>query len=280
MKLARWGDAGQEKPGVIDRNGTMRDLSGEIADINAQVLAGRSLDKLASLDFQSLPVVPQGQRLGPCIGGVSHFIAIGLNFKDHARETGQPEPKEPIVFSKAPSCISGPNDDIPIPPDSDRLDWELELAVIIGEEAYCITENEARSVIAGYCICHDVSERTFQIDRGGQWIKGKSAPGFGPLGPWLVTRDEVADVQNLGMSLAVNGRTMQSGTTADMIFGVDFLVSYLSRFMKLRPGDVITTGTPAGVGLGMKPQRFLTAGDIVSLAIDGLGTQRQTVVPS
>lgn len=278
MKLVRWGDAGQEKPGTIDGSGTIRDLSGVIGDIDGRALTRPSLGKLAALDVESLPLVPGHPRIGPCVGSVSHFIAIGLNYKDHARETGQPEPKEPIVFSKAPSCISGPNDDIPIPPGSDRLDWELEIAIVIGEEAYCVSEKDAQSVIAGYCICHDVSERTFQIDRGGQWIKGKSAPGFGPLGPWLVTRDEIADVQNLAMSLAVNGETMQSGTTADMIFGVDFLVSYLSRFMKLQPGDVITTGTPAGVGLGMKPPRFLAAGDVVSLAVDGLGTQRQTVV--
>ena len=278
MKLVRYGSPGQEKPGIVDGDGTIRDLSGIVPDINGAMLRGGGLEKIRATKAKSLPAAPAGTRLGPCVGDVRHFIAIGLNYADHAKEAGMPVPKEPIIFSKATSCIVGPNDNVVIPKSSQKCDWELELAVIMGRRASYVAANEALSYVAGYCICNDVSEREWQQERGGQWIKGKSAPTFGPLGPWFVTSDEVPDPQNLNMQLLLNGKRQQSGSTKTMIFGVEHLVSYLSHFMLLEPGDVITTGTPPGVGSGMKPQQFLKAGDTMELAIDGLGTQRQAVV--
>jgi 2,4-diketo-3-deoxy-L-fuconate hydrolase len=278
MKLVRFGPAGQEKPGVMDGNGGIRDLSRHVADITGEILSDQGLAKLRSIDPASLPLVPTGTRLGPCVGRVGNFVAVGLNYVDHAAETGAPIPAEPILFNKAPSCIVGPNDDTMMPKGSKKLDWEVELAIVIGKRASYVHANNAFDYVAGYCICNDVSEREFQIERGGQWTKGKSCPTFGPLGPWLVTRDEIADVQNLSMWLDVNGQRRQTGSTRTMIFDCAQVVSYTSHFMILEPGDVITTGTPPGVGLGMKPPRYLEAGDVVTLSIDGLGEQRQNVV--
>jgi 2-keto-4-pentenoate hydratase/2-oxohepta-3-ene-1,7-dioic acid hydratase in catechol pathway len=278
MKLVRFGPAGQEKPGLVDRDGRIRDLSGHVADISGAALGAQALARLRGVDPNSLPVVPDGARLGPCVNGVGNFIAVGLNYVDHAAETGSPIPAEPILFNKAPSCIVGPNDDTIIPKGSKKLDWEVELAIVIGERASYVHANNALDYVAGYCLCNDVSEREFQIERGGQWMKGKSCPTFGPLGPWLVTRDEIADVQNLSMWLDVNGERRQTGSTKTMIFDCAQIVSYTSHFMTLQPGDVITTGTPPGVGLGMKPPRYLQAGDVVTLSIAGLGEQRQKVV--
>ncbi|MBQ0823058.1 fumarylacetoacetate hydrolase family protein [Microvirga terrae] len=278
MKLVRFGDAGREKPGLIDSNGQIRDLSGLVPDITGAALSSDTLDRIRNTDPSTLPIAPSGQRLGPCVGQVRNFIAIGLNYADHAAETGAPIPAEPIVFNKAPSCIVGPNDDVIIPRGSQKTDWEVELAIVIGERASYIGANEALDFVAGYCVCNDVSEREYQIERGGTWTKGKGCPTFGPLGPWLVTKDEIADVQNLSMWLEVNGERVQNGSTKTMIFNVAQIVSYVSHFMILEPGDVITTGTPPGVGMGMKPQRFLKAGDEVSLGIEGLGEQRQRFV--
>jgi 2,4-didehydro-3-deoxy-L-rhamnonate hydrolase len=278
MKLVRFGDAGREKPGLIDASGQVRDLSGLVSDIAGAALSSESLDRIRKTDPSTLPVVPVGQRLGACVGQVRNFIAIGLNYADHAAETGAAIPAEPIVFNKAPSCIVGPNDDVIIPRGSQKTDWEVELAIVIGERASYIGANEALDFVAGYCVCNDVSEREYQLERGGTWTKGKGCPTFGPLGPWLVTRDEILDVQNLSMWLDVNGERVQNGSTQTMIFNVAQIVSYLSHFMILEPGDVITTGTPPGVGMGMKPQRFLKAGDVVSLGIEGLGEQRQNFV--
>lgn len=278
MKLVRYGQPGQEKPGLVDASGTIRDLSAHIPDVTGPALSKARLADLRKLDPASLPVVPAGTRLGPCVGAVRNFIAVGLNFADHAAETGAAIPKEPILFNKAPSCIVGPNDDVIIPRGSQKTDWEVELAIVIGEASSYVPENEALSVVAGFCVCHDVSEREYQTERGGQWMKGKGCPTFGPLGPWLVTTDEIKDVQDLDMWLDVNGERMQTGSTKTMIFDVAKLVSYISHFMLLEPGDVITTGTPPGVGLGMKPPRFLKAGDVVTLGIEGLGTQRQNIV--
>lgn len=275
MKLVRYGEAGREKPGLVDKDGGLRDLSGKIEDIDAHAL-GSGFGALRGLDPASLPAVPAGTRIGPPVARVGHFIAIGLNYADHAAETGAAIPAEPIVFSKAPSCIVGPDDDIIIPKGSTKTDWEVEIAIVIGRRASYVSESEALGHVAGYCLCNDVSEREFQVERGGQWIKGKSCPTFGPLGPWLVTPDEVGDVQDLGMWLDVNGERMQTGSTKTMIFGCAHLVSYTSQFMTLEPGDVITTGTPPGVGLGKKPPRFLKPGDVVTLGIDKLGEQRQT----
>ena len=277
MKIVRYGEPGREKPGIIDSQGKIRDLSGAITDIDAEVLAS-DFAALRSFDVDKLPAVPDGQRLGPPVARVGHFIAIGLNYADHAAETGAPIPSEPIVFSKAPSCIVGPNDDVIIPKDSAKTDWEVEIAIVIGKRASYVSKERALDHVAGYCVCNDVSEREFQIERGGQWMKGKGCPTFGPLGPWLVTRDEVGDVQDLSMWLDVNGQRMQTGSTKTMIFDCAHVVSYTSQFMTLEPGDVITTGTPPGVGLGMKPPRFLKAGDVVTLGIEKLGEQRQTFV--
>ncbi|MDE3761445.1 fumarylacetoacetate hydrolase family protein [Sinorhizobium meliloti] len=278
MKLLRFGTPGSERPGILDAHGTIRDLSGIIPDISRSSLATGALEAIRSVDPQTLPAVDGLVRMGPPVADVRHFIAVGLNYTDHAHETDTPIPDEPVIFSKAPSCIVGPNDNIVMPTNSRMLDWEAEIAVVIGAHAYAVPEEEALSVLAGYLICHDVSEREFQIHRSGQWIKGKSCPTFGPLGPWLVTPEDVSDPQNLHLWLKVNGTIRQSGSTAKMIFPFRYLISYISRFMALEPGDVITTGTPHGVGLGMKPPVFLQEGDIVELGADGLGQQRQTVV--
>ncbi|WP_312525537.1 fumarylacetoacetate hydrolase family protein [Paracoccus sp. (in: a-proteobacteria)] len=277
MKLVRFGAAGHEKPGVIDAAGQIRDLSAHFDDLNAAALSAEGLAKIAALDLDALPVVDAHVRLGSCVPRPSHFIAIGLNYVDHAHESNMPIPTEPIVFSKAPSSLSGPFDQVEIPADSEKSDWEVEIAFVIGKAAFQVSQEDAAEHIAGYCICNDVSERSYQLERGGQWLKGKSLPTFGPVGPWLVTRDEIADVQNLGLWLDVNGERRQTGSTASMIFTIPYLLSYLSRFMRLEPGDIITTGTPPGVGMGAKPPRFLKAGDVMRLGIDGLGEQRQTV---
>jgi 2,4-diketo-3-deoxy-L-fuconate hydrolase len=277
MKLVRYGRAGEERPGLVGPDGTIRDLSGEIADLSGPALSRSSLAALAKLDPASLPKAPDGVRLGPCVGDVGHFVAVGLNYADHAAETGAPIPAEPILFSKAPSCIVGPNDDVILPKGSQKTDWEVELAIVIGERAHYVAANEALDYVAGYCVCNDVSEREYQMERGGQWMKGKSAPTFGPLGPWLVTPDEVGDVQDLAMFLDLNGERMQTGSTKTMIFSCAQLVSYISHFMALEPGDVITTGTPPGVGLGMKPPRFVKEGDVMRLGIEKLGEQQQRV---
>jgi len=277
MKLLRYGPIGNEKPALLDRNDRVRDLSGIITDWDERTIGRVQLDKLAAVDPASLPVVEGAPRIGPPIRRVRNFIGVGLNYADHARETNTPIPDEPVLFNKAPSSVVGPDDPILLPPGSQKTDWEIELAIVISEPAWQVTEARAMAHVAGFTICHDVSERDYQIDRGGQWTKGKSAPSFGPIGPWLVTPDEVPDVQNLAMQLCVNGQTRQFGNTRTMIFSVTFLVAYISQFMRLEPGDVITTGTPPGVGLGMKPPQFLKPGDVVELAIDGLGRQRQEI---
>lgn len=278
MKLVRYGDPGKEKPGMIDADGAIRDLSQVVADIAGATLTANGLDKLRKLDPATLPKVSGSPRIGACVGGVSNFLAIGLNYADHAAETGAAIPKEPIVFNKAPSCIVGPDDTIIIPRGSTKTDWEVELAVVIGDGGSYIDEKDALKHVAGYCVCNDVSEREYQIERGGQWTKGKGCPTFGPIGPWLVTGDEIADVQNLDMWLDVDGKRYQNGSTRTMIFGVAHIVSYVSQFMELRPGDLITTGTPPGVGLGMKPPLFLKGGETMKLGIAGLGAQTQKVV--
>ncbi|HMQ40551.1 MAG TPA: fumarylacetoacetate hydrolase family protein [Paracoccus sp. (in: a-proteobacteria)] len=278
MKLVRYGMAGAEKPGLIDTDGRIRDLSGHIADGAGAAIDPAKLAELGRIDPASLPLVSGDPRLGPCVGGTGKFICIGLNYSDHAAETGAEVPKEPIIFMKASSAICGPNDPIVIPRGSEKTDWEVELAVIIGRHAKYVSEAEAMEYVAGYAVTNDVSERAFQIERSGQWTKGKSCDNFGQIGPWLVTKDEIADPQNLKMWLTVNGEKMQDGSSSTMVFGVAHLVSYLSQFMSLHPGDVISTGTPPGVGLGMKPPRFLKAGDVVELGIEGLGQQRQDVV--
>jgi 2,4-diketo-3-deoxy-L-fuconate hydrolase len=278
MKLVRYGRSGKEKPGLIDRAGKLRDLSEIVADIDADTLGQRALARLARLKPESLPAVRGTPRLGPCVAKVGNFIAVGLNYADHAAESGQAMPKEPVLFNKAPSCIVGPNDDIIIPKGSRKTDWEVELAIVIGTRASYVGEDEALRHVAGYCVCNDVSEREFQIERSGQLMKGKGCPTFGPLGPWLVTTDEIEDPQKLDMWLDVNGERMQSGSTATMVFGVKTLISYISQFMILEPGDVITTGTPSGVGMGKKPPHYLKPGDTVSLGIEGLGRQAQQVV--
>lgn len=275
MKLVRFGQPGKEKPGLIDAQGKIRDLSEHVSDVAGAALSKKSLAKIAKLKIDKLPLVRGRPRLGPCVGDVGNFIAVGLNYADHAAETGAAIPVEPILFNKAPSCIVGPNDDVTIPRGSQKTDWEVELAIVIGERCSYVEEKDAMSVIAGFCVCNDVSERAYQTEGTGQWMKGKGCPTFGPLGPWLVTPDEIADVQKLGMWLDVNGKRMQNGSTATMIFGVTFLVSYISKFLMLEPGDVITTGTPPGVGMGMKPPVYLKPGDIVRLGIDGLGEQKQ-----
>ncbi|MBZ9861041.1 fumarylacetoacetate hydrolase family protein [Mesorhizobium sp. CA12] len=276
MKLLRYGEAGCEKPGLLDADGTIRDLSAHVADIAGTALHPASLEMLSKLDPKSLPVVPGKPRLGACVAGTGKFICIGLNYSDHAAETGATVPPEPIIFMKASSAIVGPDDDVLIPRGSVKTDWEVELGVIIGKTAKYVSEDDALDYVAGYCVAHDVSERAFQAERQGQWTKGKSCDTFGPTGPWLVTKDEVADPQNLKMWLTVNGKTMQNGSTRTMVFGVKYLVAYLSQFMSLHPGDIISTGTPPGVGLGMKPPVFLKPGDVVELGIEGLGQQKQT----
>ena len=279
MKLVRFGNPGAEKPGLIDANGAVRDLSGHIPDCTGATLSPASLDRLRAIDPQSLPLAPAGVRLGAPVAGTRSFIAIGLNYADHARETGQEIPAEPILFNKLANCIVGPNDDIMYPRDSDRMDWEVEIAFVIGTRARYVDEKDAMAHIAGYCLCNDVSERRFQVKRAGQWVKGKSAETFGPLGPWLATPDEIADVQNLAMSLDVNGERKQTGSTSTMIFSIPFLLAYITQFMVLEPGDVVTTGTPPGVGSAKKPPEYLKAGDELVLRVEGLGEQRSKVVP-
>jgi 2-keto-4-pentenoate hydratase/2-oxohepta-3-ene-1,7-dioic acid hydratase in catechol pathway len=278
MKLLRWGPAGQERPGIIDADRVARDLTGLVPDIAGAVLSDMGLAMLRSIDAKALPKVPDGARLGPCVGGTGKFICIGLNYADHAAESGMQVPPEPVIFMKATSAIVGPNDPIVVPRTSVKTDWEVELAVIIGTKAKYVSEADALNHVAGYAVANDVSERAFQAERAGQWTKGKSCDNFGQLGPWLVTRDEVKDPQDLAMWLKVNGETMQNGSTRTMVYGVAHIVSYLSQFFTLHPGDVISTGTPPGVGMGMKPPRYLKAGDVVELGIAGLGDQRQDVV--
>ncbi|MBY3443446.1 fumarylacetoacetate hydrolase family protein [Rhizobium laguerreae] len=277
MKLMRVGEAGSEKPALLDADGKIRDLSGHVADIGGEAIRPTGLAKIAAIDPKSLPEIAPG-RIGACVAGTGKFICIGLNYSDHAAETGATVPPEPIIFMKATSAIVGPNDDVIIPRGSEKTDWEVELGVVIGKTAKYVTEAEALDYVAGYCVSNDVSERAFQTERSGQWTKGKSCDTFGPIGPWLVTKDEIAEPQNLGMWLTVNGQKMQNGSSKTMVYGVAFLVSYLSQFMSLHPGDVISTGTPPGVGMGLKPPRYLKAGDVVELGIEGLGTQKQTFV--
>jgi 2-keto-4-pentenoate hydratase/2-oxohepta-3-ene-1,7-dioic acid hydratase in catechol pathway len=279
MKLVRFGAPGTERPGLVDAQGVVRDLSAHVTDIAGEALAAASLDKLRKLDTKGLPAAPKGVRLGPPVGNVKNFIAVGLNYEDHAKETGSPIPTEPILFNKLANCIVGPNDDVMTPKGSIKLDYEVEIAFAIGKRARYVEEKDALSYVAGYTICNDVSERHFQSERGGQWMKGKCAETFGPLGPWLVTRDEIADVQNLAMSLDVNGERRQTGSTKTMIFGIPHLLSYITHFMVLEPGDVVTTGTPPGVALGMKPPVWLKAGDVMTLRIEGLGEQQSKVAP-
>lgn len=279
MKLVRYGKPGKEKPGIIDHDGKVRDLSKVIPDFVGECLSPRVLDKISKLKLDRLPLVRGRPRLGCPVARVGNFIAIGLNYADHAAETGSPIPAEPIIFNKAPSCLMGPNDEVILPKNSHKSDWEVELAVVIGTRASYVSEREALSHVAGYTICNDLSEREFQMERGGTWTKGKGCPTFGPVGPWLVTRDEVKQPQKLGMWLDVNGQRMQTGNTKTMIFTVAHIVSYTSHFMTLEPGDIITTGTPPGVGIGMKPPRFLQPGDIIRLGIEGLGEQKQVVSP-
>lgn len=278
MKLLRHGAEGAERPGILHKDGTIRDLTGLVPDIGGAVLSDAGLAMLRGVDAASLPIVAADTRLGPCVAGTGKFICIGLNYADHAAESGLTVPPEPIIFMKASSAICGPNDPIIIPKTSEKTDWEVELAVIIGSKAKYVSQADALSHVAGYAITNDVSERAFQTERSGQWTKGKSCDNFGQIGPWLVTRDQVADPQNLDMWLTVNGHKYQNGSTRTMVYGVAFLISYLSQFMTLHPGDVISTGTPPGVGMGQKPPVYLKAGDVVELGIAGLGQQRQDVI--
>jgi 2,4-didehydro-3-deoxy-L-rhamnonate hydrolase len=279
MKFVRYGEAGHEKPGMLDAQGAIRDLSGLIADITGQAFEDGSIARLAAVDPASLPLVPGNPRLGPCVGNVTSFHAIGLNYEDHARESNAPIPKEPILFSKARSCVSGPNDDVVLPEGSQKSDWEVEIAFLIGKRAWRVSREEAASHIAGYFVCNDVSERAYQLEQGGgQWAKGKGCPTFGPIGPWLVTPDEIPDVQNLTLWLELNGQRIQNSTTRNMIFPCDEIVSHLSQFLILEAGDIITTGTPPGVGLGMKPPKYLKKGDVMRLSVEGLGVQEQRVI--
>ncbi|MDE0210199.1 MAG: fumarylacetoacetate hydrolase family protein [Boseongicola sp.] len=278
MKLVRYGISGEEKPGLIDGDGALRDLSSHVADISGSMLDDASLDRLRALDASSLPRVEGEVRLGVPVSGIGKYMCIGLNYRDHAEEAGMPIPEHPILFMKANSAISGPDDPVSMPRGSTSSDWEIELGAVIGATAKYVSEAEALSHVAGYCICNDVSERHFQIHLSGNWTKGKSCDTFGPTGPWLVTRDEIPDPQSLAMRLDVNGERMQEGNTRTMIFTVAEIVSHLSQLFTLHPGDVISTGTPPGVGMGMKPPRYLQAGDVMELTIDGLGTQRQKVV--
>src|SRR5262245_19358593 len=279
MKLVRFGAPGAERPGAVDAQGAIRDLSAHIPDISGDTLSDGVLDKLRKIDLKALPMAPAGARLGAPVGHVRNFIAVGLNYTDHAKETGMAIPTEPILFNKLPNCIVGPNDDVMTPKGSLKLDYEIEIAFVIGKRARYVEEKNALSHIAGYTICKDGSERHFQIERLGQWMKGKCAETFGPLGPWLVTRDEIADVHNLSMALDVNGQRRQTGNTNTMIFSIAHQLSYISQFMVLEPGDVVTTGTPPGVALGMKPPGWLKPGDVMTVTIEGLGVQTQKVVP-
>lgn len=278
MKLVRYGRPGKEKPGLLDEEGRLRDLSGVIGDVDAAVLSDRALRKIAKIDVKTLPLVRGNPRLGVPVKGVGKFIGIGMNYSDHAAEIGAPIPTEPVMFMKAITCLSGPDDPIQLPKGSRKTDWEVELGVVIGTRAQYVDEADALTYVAGYCVVNDVSERSYQFELGSQWDKGKGCDTFGPVGPWLVTRDEVYDVQDLNMYLEVNGKRMQTGNTSNMVFTVAQIVSYLSKFMTLEPGDIICTGTPPGVGLGRTPQRFLKKGDSVRLGIEGLGEQQQEVL--
>src|ERR1700712_4628642 len=278
MKLVRYGAAGQEKPGLIDKSGQLRDLSAQVKDLTGEAYSPANLKKLAGLDASKLPAVDGQPRLGAVVGGLPKFIAIGLNYVDHAKETGNPIPPEPIFFMKANSSICGANDAVEKPRGSTKLDWEVEIAAIIGTRAKYVSEADALNHVAGYCVCNDVSERNFQIERLGQWAKGKSHDTFGPVGPWLVTKDEIPDVQKLSLWLDVNGKRCQTGSTSTMIFSMAKCISYVSQFLTLLPGDIITTGTPPGVGTGMKPPKYLNVGDVVTLGIEGLGEQRQEII--
>ena len=278
MKLLRCGSLNKEKPAVLDKNGKIRDISSHINDLNPKSISFTNLEKLKKINLESLPEIPSSERIGSCIANPGKFVAIGLNYSDHAAETGAKIPTEPIVFMKATSCIVGPNDDVVIPKNSKKTDWEVEIAFVVGKETKYIKEEDAQDHIFGYCLVNDVSEREFQIEKLGQWVKGKSADTFGPIGPYLVTKDEIPDVQNLNLSLDVNGKRMQTGNTNNMIFNINYILSYLSNFMSLQAGDIVTTGTPPGVGMGMKPQVFLKSGDVMKLTVDHLGEQKQTVV--
>jgi ureidoglycolate lyase len=279
MKLLRYGPLGQEKPGLLDTDGAIRDLSGEVGDIDGSILSDAALAKLSALDTSSLPIVDGNPRMGPCVGSIGKFICIGLNYADHAAEAGHPAPEEPIVFMKATTAVCGPDDNVEIPRMSEKLDWEVELGVIIGKRAKYVSKDEALDHVAGYCTANDVSERAFQSERSGQWTKGKSHDTFGPIGPWMVTRDEVPDPQNLNLWLDVDGERKQTGNTSTMIFDVATIVSYLSQFMTLEPGDVISTGTPPGVGMGHKPEPiYLKPGQVMTLEVEGLGRQSQTTI--
>jgi 2,4-diketo-3-deoxy-L-fuconate hydrolase len=279
MKLLRFGLKQQEKPGALDSDGNIRDLSEVVSDIGGSALEPESLDRLRAIDLSQLPIVLGSPRIGPCVASVGKFLCIGLNYSDHAAESGMAVPTEPVLFMKATSAICGPNDNVVIPRGSQKTDWEVELGVVIGNEAKYVTEEDALLHVAGYCVINDLSERAFQLEGTGQWVKGKSADTFGPIGPWLVTADEMVDPQQLHLWLEVDGHRYQDGSTSTMVFGVAHLVSYLSRFMSLQPGDVISTGTPPGVGLGQKPPIYLRAGNVIRLGIDGLGQQQQLVVP-
>lgn len=278
MKLLRYGPVGQERPGILDAQNNIRDLSSVIADISGATLSVECLAKLATLDLESLPIVSQPVRFGPCVNHVGKFICIGLNYADHAAESGMDVPPEPVVFMKATSAITGPNDHVIKPRNSTKLDWEVELGIVIGKHASYVELDRAEDYIAGYCVINDVSERNFQLERGGQWDKGKGCDSFGPIGPYVVTKDEVPDPLNLHLWLKVNDKTFQNGSTKHMVFGPKFLVHYLSQFMSLQPGDIISTGTPPGVGLGQKPPIYLNEGDVMELGIEGMGTQKQVVV--
>ena len=278
MKLLRCGSLNKEKPAVLDKNGKIRDISSHINDLNPKNISFTNLEKLKKINLESLPEIPSSERIGSCIANPGKFVAIGLNYSDHAAETGAKIPTEPIVFMKATSCIVGPNDDVVIPKNSKKTDWEVEIAFVVGKETKYIKEEDAQDHIFGYCLVNDVSEREFQIEKLGQWVKGKSADTFGPIGPYLVTKDEIPDVQNLNLSLDVNDKRMQTGNTNNMIFNINYILSYLSNFMSLQAGDIVTTGTPPGVGMGMKPQVFLKSGDVMKLTVDHLGEQKQTVV--
>lgn len=280
MKLLRYGPVGSEKPGILDDDGKIRDLSGHIDDLSGEALSDETLTTLRGLDLATLPVVEGDPRIGACVANVGKFICIGLNYADHAAESGMELPAEPVIFFKATSAITGPNDQVEIPRTSVKTDWEVELGVVIGKAAKYVSEEDALDHVAGYCVVNDLSERDFQLHRSGQWVKGKSADTFGPIGPWLVTRDEVADPQDLPMYLEVNGHRYQDGSTKTMHFDVATVISHLSQFMSLQPGDVISTGTPPGVGMGQTPQTYLKAGDKMELGIEGLGVQRQNVVDS
>ena len=278
MKLLRYGKLGKEKPGVLDSEGRIRDLSAHISDISGETISPKSLAKLRKIKIDTLPIVRGKPRIGACVTGSQKFVAIGLNYSDHAAESGMTVPPEPIIFTKHMNCISGPNDDVTLPPKSKKGDWEVELGVIIGTKAKNIKRADAMKHVAGYCTINDLSEREYQIERSGQWTKGKSYDTFGPIGPWLVTADEIKDPQKLHLWLELNGKRVQEGNTSTMVYGVEYLVAYLSEFFTLMPGDIITTGTPPGVGMGMKPQRFLKPGDKMRVGVDGLGVQEQTVV--